>query len=678
MGDVVSDESDRAELLERIVRLEAEAAEHRATIAELRQTRSTMHAVLELTAASVFAKDLEGRYMVVNPKGADLVGRHPDEIIGRTDHELYDQVSADRFRAHDVEVMRRMAPVTSQMPVPTTEGERVYLSIMVPLVDDIGELFGVAGIATDVTERAHAESLLERRTQELTTAQRIARIGSWTWDPRTGEIEISAELSRILSGDPDDHWDIARLFEITHPDDADRAVAALARARTGEQADVVFRISDPMGSGRTRWLHLRTEPTDLDSALLIGTVQEVTDREEAEHERLELEHRLHQTQRLETVGHLAGGVAHDFNNLLAVIGIQAELALRELTINHAAAAHLAELREAVHRAAALTQQLLVFSRHEQHDVRTIDLGVLIGRLSTLLRRSLGDDVELVVDLDPDLAHVKADPSQMEQVFVNLAVNARDAMPDGGRLVVTGRNAVADGEHWLVIDVTDDGTGMSADVAERAFEPFFTTKPPGSGTGLGLTTVGTIVHRSGGRIELRTGSPDPGQTSDARRGTTVEIHLPASDDRVEEVDQGEATAGGTTALVEARTVLVVEDLEALRRLAVTVLTRAGYRTLDAPDGRAGLEVAAREPAIDLLLTDVVMPEMSGGDLVAAMRARHPELPVVFMSGYSAGMLAGRLPPDEHVNMLAKPFTSADLLVAVERALSAATTKPDLAQ
>lgn len=672
---MVSHSTDRDRMEAHLAELVAELDRARAEAESLRTTVTTLQAILELTSASVFAKDVEGRYLVVNPRGAEIVGRTPDEILGRTDHEIYDPVSAGRFRAHDLEVMASGEAVTTQMPVPTPQGDATYLSIVAPLVDADGAIFGTAGIASDVTERVRSEELLRERTHELLTAQRIARLGGWTWNPTTDEIHLDPELRRLLGGSDDDEWDITRLVSITHGPDRRLVVEALQEAARGRPADLVFRIHDPV-DGSDRWLHLRTETRE-DVSLVVGTVQDVTERELAERDRLELERRLQQTQRLESVGRLAGGVAHDVNNLLAVLRIESELARAVLTPDHPADAHLVAVQSTLDRAAAVARQFLVFSRHEPHDIGPVDIAALVEDLVTLLRRSLGADIELISDVPNWLPAVHAERTQLEQAIVNLAVNARDAMPAGGRLEVRGRLSTDPSRSSLdriegtpslstgpavVIEVTDTGPGMTPEVRDRAFEPFFTTKPSGTSTGLGLATVYSTVRRWGGQVDLDTAEG---------RGTTVRLVLPVSGRPAETRTDRDATPAPAELIPtpgdDVRTVLVVEDQSALRRLAATVLERAGYRTILAADGEAALEAAAAAPELDVVVTDVVMPKMSGGDLARRLRELRPELPVVFMSGYSAGMLEGQLPDDDEVHLLDKPFTGSDLVAAVARAL-----------
>ncbi|MEX2627416.1 MAG: ATP-binding protein [Ilumatobacteraceae bacterium] len=681
----------------------ASEADSARVAAMFRDAQEVLHSILGLTDAAVFAKDLDGRYLFVNERGAEVVGRTPDEIVGRTDDELYEPAVADAFRRIERDVVATRRNITSMTPMPTPDGEMTWMSNVVPLVDgDV--VVGVAGLAADVTDQARQDQLLRERTLQLETAQRIARLGTWSWDPETGWVDLSAELSRLLGGEPDHHWTLSELEAITHPDDLADAIAAVRAVRRGDAVDHLFRITRPDGS--LGYLRLRSEaalstsPTDGGSGpgesdtgradtggadrgertrrpILVGTIQDVTEREEAERRRIELERRLQQGQRLETVGQLAGGVAHDFNNLLAVMGMQAELALDDLTaIDHdgtgmtgnPVAERLGELRQTIDRAAMLTQQLLVFSRHDDDTAAVSSVPDVLGRLAPVLEHSLGAGIRLRIETTGDIPPVRVDRAQLEQVLVNLAMNARDAMLDGGVLTVRVDTVPGSGE-LVRLTVTDTGAGMPPEVRARAFEPFFTTKPVGFGTGLGLATVHGVVTRAGGTVELR---------SEVGAGTTVELRLPAAGTDTCDAggaDPDTADDGAVDADDEpdaARTVLVVEDLESLGKLAATVLQRAGYRTLLADHPDAALELAAAEPSIDLLLTDVVMPDMSGPALADRLRAECPGLAVLYMTGYTAGMLdlgsrEGH-ETDDGVAVLSKPFTAAALVDAVRRRLA----------
>jgi PAS domain S-box-containing protein len=412
-------------------------------------------------------------------------------------------------------------------------------------------------------------------------------------------------------------------------------------------------------------------------------LQAERERRRVEAEREEYERRLHHSQRLESLGQLAGGVAHDFNNLLAVMGNYADF------IATAAAAagpdgpaehrprweevgrDVAQVQRAVERATRLTRQLLTFGRGDVIRPEVLSLNEVVSEVEQILRRTIGERIELVTDQDPELPSVYADPGQMEQILINLAVNARDAMPDGGALTIETRAVFFDAGYasthpglepgdYAQMRVSDTGTGMTREVMQRAFEPFFTSKPKGYGTGLGLATVYGIVTHAGGQVQLYS---EPGM------GTTVSILLPATDriaERPRTVTRKAAPAGW-------QTVLLVEDDEAIREVTRRILVRNGFQTLTASDSHHAIEIARDHAGpIHLLLTDVVMPHLLGTEVAAAVRQLRPEIRVLYMSGYALPVLANQGTLEPHAKLVEKPFTEVDLLDRIREVLSLVLT------
>ena len=393
-----------------------------------------------------------------------------------------------------------------------------------------------------------------------------------------------------------------------------------------------------------------------------GVSVDISDRVRVERENRRLYSELQEARRLETVGGLAGGIAHDFNNLLAVIVNYAALAREEVPDASTVADELDEIRRAAERAADLTHKLLVFSRQEPLAPRVIDLNSVVAATDWLLRRTLGEDIELWVELVEDLWPVEGDAVQLEGILMNLAVNAAQAMPHGGTLSIRTDNVTLDGSEppaarpgrYVRLSVSDTGSGMDEDVAARAFDPFFTTKPTGEGTGLGLATVQGVARQAGGTVEL---SSRPGG------GTTVTVHLPASE---RELTPSPPDPAPEAARGDGQAILVVEDEASVRRMICRILTRAGYLVTEAAPMEA-LEACARpDKRVDLLLTDVVMPSISGGKLAVRARELCPDLRVLFMSGYvDEAKLESRT--YELQPFLQKPFSPAELLHAIKRAI-----------
>jgi nitrogen-specific signal transduction histidine kinase/ActR/RegA family two-component response regulator len=384
-----------------------------------------------------------------------------------------------------------------------------------------------------------------------------------------------------------------------------------------------------------------------------------------------IEHRhanqqLLQAQKMEAVGQLAGGIAHDFNNLLGVILGYGELASRELGPEHKTNRRLEQIRKAAERAAALTRQILTFSRKQVVEVRVCDLNHVVEETETMLRRLIGEDVRLVVVLGKGLGRVRADPGQLGQVIMNLAVNARDAMPSGGKLVIETSNVDLDGTYtrshpevrpgpYVMLTVGDTGVGMEPATLAHIFEPFFTTKERGKGTGLGLAVVYGIVNQCGGSLSAYS---EPGH------GSTFKIHLPRTDapESKEQTTSLDAAAGGS------EIVLLLEDEQALREIVAETLRMAGYTVLEASDPKQALAISARsERPIQLLITDVVLPGQSGPETANQIRKTHPGVRVLLMSGYTDKLLDGNALVEPGTPFLGKPFTIDALLRKVRAVL-----------
>jgi signal transduction histidine kinase len=472
-------------------------------------------------------------------------------------------------------------------------------------------------------------------------------------------VDLNRNAERLLERRREDV--VSRRLSALWPLDAlrpvlDRSVSVMAQRQALEEE---LEVSLP-GSPR-RWLHHQIVPLEDGVAI---QARDTTSRHHAEEDLHRREEQLRQSQKMEAIGRLAGGVAHDFNNLLTVIRGHGELVLRRLESEHPLRRNLQEIGLAAERASALTHQLLAFSRKQVLQPRTLDLGEVVERMDRLLQRLIGEDVELVTRRCPDLGSVRADPAQMEQVIVNLAVNARDAMPEGGVLSVELANAEVDETYtrgrpvvtagpYVVLSVTDTGHGMDAETKARIFEPFFTTKEPGKGTGLGLATVYGIVKQSEGFIWVYS---EPG------RGTTFKIYLP----RVDQPPEPLTSRPGPAAVHGTETVLLVEDEDSLRSLLRELLESFGYDVLEAAHGVDALRVAREHPAtVHLLLSDMVMPQMTGRELADRLTRLRPGIKVLFMSGYAAGAAPQQEIPGDAA-YIEKPFT-ADALAGAIRAL-----------
>ena len=449
-----------------------------------------------------------------------------------------------------------------------------------------------------------------------------------------------------LCGDPE------TVFSLVVPEDRALLAAAWHSPTPGP---LVVRWHRP--DGTRVWTEQRAVPLrDEDGRIVAveGMLRDITDRIEADDQREQLQQQLRQVERLESLGRLAGGIAHDFNNLLAVILGHTDLALAELPADSPNRGNLNLVRQLAERGAGLTRQLLLFSRQEPLRPETVDVNAVVALTERVLRGAIGEDVRFGTDLAPDLRPVRIDRSELERLLLNLVVNSRRAMPQGGRLTIRTANAEGPDGQWLVrLSVADTGVGMSAAVAKHAFEPFFTTDI-GAGTGLGLSTAYGVVTAVGGEISL---------TSEPGVGTTVRIDLPAVSRALPLLSPPETAPPRGT----GQTVLVVEDDQNVRDLVTLMLRQSGYQVVAAASpGEAMVLVDSADLDVDVLLTDVVMPGMSGTALAEQVRTRLPGLPVLLMSGYAAGTLPDHSALRADFSLIRKPFTTAALLRSIEEA------------
>jgi two-component system cell cycle sensor histidine kinase/response regulator CckA len=451
-----------------------------------------------------------------------------------------------------------------------------------------------------------------------------------------------------------------RCLDVVHPEDASSTEIFLhgALRRRGPLQAHQLRVRPRNGDWRLLEIGVTSLAgrTDMGGVLLTG--RDVT-------ERRRMEQALQQVQRMDSIGQLAGGVAHDFNNILTAILGFSEILIDDAQPGSDTRLDLEAIQKAAQHGAALSRQLLAFSRRQMLDLKVLDLGEVVRNFERMIGRVLGEHIRWSAHADPDLWHVKADRGQLEQVLMNLAVNARDAMPEGGTLTVETRNVTIDGSApdrslaapgaYVRFSVKDTGVGMDADTQARIFEPFFTTKAPGRGTGLGLATVYGIVKQSGGVIDVES---EPGQ------GTTFHIFLPAVADASLEAAQ---TAPRPHASVDSASILLIEDDAALRRLLVRSLERVGHRVRDAADSDGALALLATDPAIDLLVTDAVLPGQSGPDLARQIEADRPSLRVLFISGYSDDAILRLGLLNEQEAFLQKPFGPRTFVQKVQQVL-----------
>ncbi|MDB6065675.1 MAG: Blue-light-activated protein [Pedosphaera sp.] len=527
-----------------------------------------------------------------------------------------------------------------------------------------------ADLTRENTERRQAEEQLRKSQAQLAQAQQIARLGSWEWDLVDNKVTWSQETQRLYGHKPDGIGSpMENCLERVHPDDLPRVNQTMAEAlRTRQPFVCDHRVVLP--DGRERVMQGRGEiltNSEGKPIKMFGIVQDITEAKHAEEALHRSEEQLRQSQKMEAVGRLAGGVAHDFNNLLMVISGYCSLSLQKIVETDPLQKNILEIQKASERATSLTSQLLAFSRKQVLQPRVLGLNEVVGGMEKMLQRLIGEDVALHTVFDPALGLVKADRGQIEQVIMNLSVNARDAMPRGGKLTINTSNVTIDHKtkcgnrtleagEYVMLAISDNGMGMTEEIKAHLFEPFFTTKGLGKGTGLGLATCHGIISQSGGEI---------GVYSELNSGTTFKIYLPRTDELPEPAPMmdSEQLPNGT------ESILIVEDDPAVRKLAVIMLRQRGYEVQEANNAFEALELIRRSRRFALVITDVIMPQMSGKELYDQIKSQLPQTRVLLMSGYTDDALAHHGVLDEGLSFLEKPFSPSRLARKVREILDA---------
>lgn len=617
--------------------------------ASLRESEHRFRNVLDNSHAIIFLKDLSGRYLFVNRYGADAIGVPRDRFVGKTAHEVLPAALADQFERNDFQVLDTLRPKQFEETALAPDGRVItMLTTIFPLFLSDGTPYAICGIGQDISELKRTQEERDRLWEMSPDPLCVAGIDGYFK-------QLSPAWGRLLG------WSDSELLskpwlDLVHPEDYDATVQVRASMKAGELVTgFVNRFRCRNGDYRWfswNWLFVP------DSQRIYGFVRDVTEEKQ-------LSEMARRSQKLEAVGRLAGGIAHDFNNLLLVINGHSELLLAQASENHDQRQMLGAIRDAGERAARLTSQLLSFSRQAVIQPKVVDLNEVVESCAAMFRRLIGEDIHLELKLHPG-SHVQIDQAQLEQVLLNLTVNARDAMPQGGRLLMaisdvalteplaTDTGVVEPGV-YRCLTVSDAGCGMTKEVKRRIFEPFYTTKSAGQGTGLGLAMVYGIVRQAGGSISVESG---------VGAGTTFQIFLPA----VAEAAPVGAGPKSAPKCVGPETILITEDELPVRKLLRRALEIQGYAVLEAGSAIEAEQVAERHSGeIHLLITDVVMPNCDGGELAASIRRSRPGIPVLFVSGYADDRIVHEglaLPGD---SFLQKPFSISALVERVRALL-----------
>jgi two-component system cell cycle sensor histidine kinase/response regulator CckA len=638
----------------------------------LRQERDRAQRYLDAPEIILLAIDLDRRITLVNRYACSILGWNAEELIGR---DWADTCLPERIRAE----MKAKFPdliagefTVLENPILTKTGEERLIGWRSTLLrDEAGTVTGVLSSGTDITEsrgvetalRASTAELLERtnmleehaaalrRNEERTTyALGAARMGVWELDTVSDVLMWSPTMAPVFGLRSDQSpTNVQGFIELIHPDDRQMVETSLGQAgRDGTDFKEEFRVVWPDGSAHWIAGRARMLPGGPDgSRHWLGVGMDIGDRKS-------LEAQFRQAQKMEAVGQLAGGVAHDFNNLLTSILGYSGFVIDTFAPQDRRRADMDEVIKAGQRAAGLTRQLLAFSRKQVLQPTKLDLNALVTGMHPMLSRLIGEQVELISSLAPDLSSVRADPGQIEQVLMNLVVNARDAMPSGGRLTIQTGNVELDQSFlhdvvvrpgpYVMLAVSDNGVGMTEATKSRLFEPFFTTKEPGKGTGLGLATVYGIVKQSGGFVWVYT---------ELGKGTSFKVYLSRADD----TDIVEPVAADPRPTAGTETVLVVEDEDAVRLLTRRVLEDANYRVFDAPNPEKAEQLFHQHPnEFQVLVTDVIMPGSTGPELFERLVREQPSLKVLYVSGYTDTTIIKDGEMDPTIELLQKPFSA----------------------
>ncbi|HET7274663.1 MAG TPA: PAS domain S-box protein [Longimicrobiaceae bacterium] len=640
-------------------------------VTALRRAESGEHrlaTILDATPEFVGTLDPNGRVLYLNRAGRRMLDLSPDYDVSALNFpDLYSQAETERMLRDGLPTALATGIWSGETALITETGSEVPVAqVMLAHKSEDGAVEFVSVIARDIREQKQAEAALRRSEEHyrslIENAQDVVHIMD-----RDGTIRyISPSVERVLGYAPEFLVGTSA-FDIIHIDDVKRVENAFSRrvSESGPGDLIEIRLRHAHG----HWRNFEMQANNLFHDAAVGGIvinsRDITQRVEAESALKESQEQLLQSQKMEAVGRLAGGIAHDFNNLLTAIKGFTELLLLDFDSDDPRRSFASEIQGAAGRAAGLTRQLLAFSRKQVLQPKVLDLNVVVAEMENMLRRLIGEDFTLSTKLADGLGRVRADPGQVEQVVLNLAVNARDAMPGGGELTVQTSEVelTADGAlpsdlapgPYVVLSVSDTGSGIDEATQAHIFEPFYTTKEQGKGTGLGLSTVYGIVKQSGGSVMLE---------SEIGVGSTFRIYLPRVEDELEvapQRDDGGPVEGNET-------ILLVEDELAVRALVRRVLTRYGYNVMEAENGPAAINLIRKDASpVDLLLTDVVMPGMSGRELGEQVFATHPAAKILYMSGYTDEAIVHHGVLEPGTAFLEKPFTPDILLRKVREVL-----------
>jgi two-component system cell cycle sensor histidine kinase/response regulator CckA len=636
------------------------------------QVTARLAAIVASSADAIVGKTLDGTITSWNASAVRIFGYTEQEMVGSTVFRLIPEELHDAERALLKQISRGEAVQFAETERIRKDGERIYIALSVsPIHDGQGRVVGASSIKRDVTERKQAQEALAQSQERLQLALKAARMGTWRWEVGSNALSWDEGLKQLYGLAPGDTvTQLEQFMERVFQDDRPYVQKVVDRAIQGAgELDYELRIVLP--DGRIRWLADQGRVVRDQAGTpvyLTGVCLDVTERKQ-------MEERLRQAQRMDSVGQLAGGIAHEANNMMSVVLGCADYVLQRNDLSEPVRQDVEQIWRAAKRTAGITQQLLAFSRRQVLQPQVLDLNTTVRDLEPILTRALGESQGLRMHLASALGRIRADPGQLEQVLLNLTLNARDAMGEGGRLTIETMNVVLSeayvaakpvetlkpGEYAALV-VTDTGHGMDRSTLARIFEPFFTTKVVGQGTGLGLATAYGIVKQSGGFIWVYS---EPGL------GTTFKLYFPL-------VPSGPDTTAPQLATPSGRTdevILVAEDEPMVRDIMARTLRDCGYGVLEAADGRQALElIESQRGRVSLIVADVVMPDMGGREMANRVAQRWPDVPVLFTSGYTGLDVVRRGLLEEGREFLQKPLAPEALARKVREMVDAKSPVP----
>ncbi len=631
--------------------------------------------LVEDTSIGLAELDTEGSFEFVSQGMLAIFGfDSPDDLIGKPFLGfVLKRLSGKQSRhVESVLIGKRRFVGTMEMLIKKADGSARAITIRTTQKVSEGNVVGSRLVVKDVTRRKRVERALRQAENKIKeTLERLPVMLSAT-DDKGLIVSWNAECERITGFEAAEIVGNQNALKLLYPSEQQHAKVANVMSKPGDQRSELEITCKDGGKRTVAWTGVHeVAPIRGWAKWAVGI--DITELRQAEKGQVNLEEQLHRAQRMESIGRLAGGMAHGFNNLLTAITCSTEFLDEAIPTWDPKAEHIREIKEATGRASDLTNQLLIFTRRQPLKAQIIELGDVIRRMDKLLRPVIGEDVDLVIVADDNLGAIEADPSQIEHVLMNLVLNARDAMPEGGRISIEAHNVELEEERadwygeikpgsYILLVVSDTGVGIEEDDVSQVFEPFFTTKQDGQGSGLGLSTVYGIVTQSGGHINVH---------SERGKGTAFTIFLPrAADSRPYHSASGKG--GPRETPVRSLTVLVVEDEPAVRRATVRVLKREGYYVLSAQNGEESLRVAEKHRGtIDLLLSDVIMPGLSGPQAAEKILQDRPDVKVLYMSGYTDEALDRYGVLDDGIPLLHKPFTPQSLMTAVKKIIGDGT-------